>query len=55
VDRYHEEEVTSMQVNGEGVAIAHGPCKVGIISTLKKESVKRGQLVFAKSAGWEYC
>jgi len=49
VDRYHEEEVKSMQVNGENVAIAHGPCKVGVVSSLKKSDVKPGQMIFAKS------
>jgi hypothetical protein len=48
-DRYHEEEVTSMQVNGKNVAIAQGPCKVGIVSSLTKREVKPGQFVFAKS------
>lgn len=49
-DRYHEEAVTSMQVNGEDVAVAQGPCKVGIVSTLTKNMVKPGQFVFSKPA-----
>jgi len=47
-DRYHEEEVKSMQVNGEDLAIASGPCKVGIVSSLTKSDVKRGQAVFSR-------
>jgi hypothetical protein len=47
-DRYHEEEVKSMQINGEDVAIAAGPCRVGIVSSLTKSDVKRGQTVFSR-------
>ena len=47
-DQYHEEEVTSMQINGEDVAIAKGPCRVGIVSSLTKSNVKPGQFVFSK-------
>ena len=36
-----------MQVNGEDVAIAHGPCNVGVLSSLSKSDVKPGQMVFA--------
>lgn len=49
VDRYHEEEVKSMQVNAKDVATAQGPCKVGIVSSLTKTDVKPGDLIFAKS------
>jgi len=48
-DCYHEEEIKSMQVNGEDVAIARGPCKVGIVTSLTKTDVKPGQVVFVKS------
>ncbi len=47
-DRYHEEDVKSMQVNGEDVTIASGPCRVGIVSSLTKSDVKPGQMVFTK-------
>ena len=47
-NRYHEEEVKSMQVKGEDVAIATGPCRVRIVSSLTKSDVKRGQTVFSR-------
>ena len=44
--RYHVENVKSMHMSRVDVRIAHGPCKVGIVTSLKKHDVRQGQPVF---------
>jgi hypothetical protein len=46
--RYHEERISSLQVNHEAVAAATGPCRVGIKTTLHRSDVEIGQAVFLR-------
>jgi len=48
-DRYHEEEIVSMQIHGEAVMTAQGPCRVGIVTKLPQKDAKPGLKVFART------
>ncbi len=47
--RYVEQEVKSLQVERESVSKATGPCKVGIVTKLKKSHFEIGQTIFSRT------
>lgn len=46
--RYHEESISSLQMNGVSVTASNGPCKVGIATQLTKGDLQPGQSVFVR-------
>ena len=46
--RFFEQKAMSMQIGGETVSKAVGPCRVGVITELKKSDVKEGQTIYLR-------